>query len=103
MVGVMALVPGIVLRPNVEQANIPALRDAYSKLHALAGTDNRSWIYWASYHGFDHYDCWHHAQTGPSGQTFAYDLFLPWHRAYLTSFDHVARQQNTEAILPWWD
>lgn len=99
----MAVVPGVTLRPSVDQANIGALRDAYTKMQALTGTDNRSWIYWARYHGFDHYDCWHHAQTGPSGRTFRYDLFLPWHRAYLVSFDHVAREQNSDAILPWWD
>jgi tyrosinase len=99
----MAVVPGVILRPSVDQANIGALRDAYTSMQALAGTDNRSWIYWARYHGFDHFDCWHHAQTGPSGRTFRYDLFLPWHRAYLVSFDHIAREQNNDAILPWWD
>src|SRR5690349_16959942 len=74
---------GTVLRPNVGQANIAALRDAYTKMQALSGTDNRSWIYWAEYHGFNRFDCWHHARTGPNDQGFSYDLFLPWHRAYL--------------------
>jgi hypothetical protein len=36
--------PTIVVRPEVEQANIPALRDAYSKMQNLMGSDNRSWI-----------------------------------------------------------
>jgi tyrosinase len=94
---------GPVLRPSVEQADIDALRDAYRKMQALSGTDNRSWIYWARYHGFNRYDCWHHARTGPSGHGFSYDLFLPWHRAYLTSWDHVTRDQNPKAVLPWWD
>jgi tyrosinase len=95
--------PIVVLRPNVEQANIAALRDAYSKLQALTGTDNRSWIYWAEYHGFNRYDCWHHARSGPAGTGYPYDLFLPWHRAYLVSWDHITRDQNFDAILPWWD
>ncbi|MBV9048364.1 MAG: tyrosinase family protein [Solirubrobacterales bacterium] len=99
----MSSQPDPVLRPNVEQANIAALRDAYNKLQALSGTDNRSWIYWAEYHGFNRYDCWHHARSGPSGTEFSYDLFLPWHRAYLVSWDHVTRDQNPDAILPWWD
>ena len=91
------------LRPNVGQANIAALRDAYTKMQALSGTDNRSWIYWAEYHGFNRFDCWHHARTGPNDQGFSYDLFLPWHRAYLVGWDHVTREQNSAAILPWWD
>jgi tyrosinase len=94
---------GPVLRPNVGQANILALRDAYGKMQSLSGTDNRSWIYWAEYHGFNRFDCWHHARTGPTDRGFSYDLFLPWHRAYLTSWDHVTREQNPDAILPWWD
>jgi tyrosinase len=93
-----------VLRPSVEQANIAALRDAYGKMQALKATDNRSWIYWAEYHGFDRYDCWHHSGTGPPpGREYPYDLFLPWHRAYLQYFEHVVRDQNDEAIPPWWD
>jgi tyrosinase len=92
---------GVVLRKNVEHANIPALRDAYGKMQALSGTDNRSWVYWAEFHGFDRFDCWHHGRVGRTG--FPYDLFLPWHRAYLLYFDHVARDQNEDAILPWWD
>jgi tyrosinase len=93
----------IVLRPNVEQANIAALRDAYGKMQALSATDNRSWVYWAEYHGFNRYDCWHHQRTGPNGTMHPYDLFLPWHRAYLMNWDHVTRDQNPDAILPWWD
>jgi tyrosinase len=94
----------IVLRPSVEQANIAALRDAYGKMQALKAADNRSWIYWAEYHGFDRYDCWHHAGTGPPpGRDYPYDLFLPWHRAYLQYFEHAVRDQNAEAIPPWWD
>ena len=99
----MSTVDAIVLRPDVEQANIAALRDAYAKMQALAGTDNRSWIYWAEYHGFNRYDCWHHARTGGGNDLYPYDLFLPWHRAYLHHWDHATRDQNADAILPWWD
>jgi tyrosinase len=93
---------GIVIRPSAEHANVAALQDAYSKMQALSGTDNRSWIYWAEFHGFNRFECWHHARVAGS-QQFAYDLFLPWHRAYLTFFDNDARDQNDHAILPWWD
>jgi tyrosinase len=96
------------IRPNVEQANVGALRDAYSKMQRLSAHDNRSWVYWGEYHGFNRYDCWHHSTTGPAQGTpnetdYPYDLFLPWHRAYLHHFDHVVREQNPDAIQPWWD
>jgi len=91
----------IVVRPSAEHANVAALQDAYDKMQALSGSDNRSWNYWAQYHGFNRYECWHHARVG--NDLFEYDLFLPWHRAYLTFFDNAARDQNPDAILPWWD
>jgi tyrosinase len=92
---------GVVLRPNVEQANNAALREAYAKMQAISATDNRGWIFWAGYHGFPQFACWHHSQV--DGTRFPYDLFLPWHRAYLTSWDNVTRDQNSDANLPWWD
>jgi tyrosinase len=92
---------GIVIRPDAEHANVAALQDAYQKMQALSASDNRSWIYWAEFHGFNRYECWHHARV--ASNSFPYDLFLPWHRAYLTFFDNAARDQNPAAILPWWD
>jgi tyrosinase len=83
----------IILRPSVEQANLSALRDAYAKMQALSGTDNRSWIYWAEFHGFNHYDCWHHSRTGPDSTLYSYDLY----------WEHAVRDQNGAAIPPWWD
>lgn len=93
----------IVVRPSVDQANIAALRDAYGNMQQLSATDNRGWIFWADRHGFPSYYCWHHAQEGPGPTQFSYDLFLPWHRAYLSYWEHVARDQNADAIPPWWD
>jgi tyrosinase len=93
----------VVVRPEVEHADIAALREAYARIQAFSASDNRSWIYWGEYHGFNRYDCWHHARTGPGGSVFPYDLFLPWHRAYLHSFEQILRDQNPGAILPWWD
>jgi tyrosinase len=91
----------LVVRKNVEAADLASLRDAFTKMQALSGTDNRSWIFWAGYHGFPQYKCWHHGRVGSDG--FPYDLFLPWHRAYLQYFEHVARDQNDGALLAWWD
>jgi tyrosinase len=92
---------GSVIRPSAEHANVAALEDAYAKMQALSASDNRGWIYWSEFHGFNRYECWHHARV--ASDMFPYDLFLPWHRAYLTFFDNAARDQNPEAILPWWD
>src|SRR3954470_17582324 len=92
---------GIVIRPSAEHANVVALQDAYDKMQALAESDNRGWVYWSEFHGFNRFECWHHARQG--NDNFTYDLFLPWHRAYLLFFDNAARDQNEEAILPWWD
>jgi tyrosinase len=95
---------GSVVRPSAEHANVAALADAYQAMQALSASDNRSWIYWAEFHGFNRYECWHQARIGlPSGPQFPYDLFLPWHRAYLSFFDNVARDHEADAILPWWD
>jgi tyrosinase len=94
----------IVLRPSVERADLDALRDAYSQIQGFIASDNRSWIYWGEYHGFNRFDCWHHAKSGPPPERqYPYDLFLPWHRAYLNHFEHVVRERNPKAILPWWD
>lgn len=104
----MSPAPAIVIRPSVEQADIASLRDAYQKMQALMAHDNRSWIYWAEFHGFNRYNCWHHFSTGPAQESdhppqYPYNLFLPWHRAYLHAFDNAVRDQNPRAILPWWD
>ena len=92
---------GIVVRPEAQHANVGALQDAYEKMQAFSDADNRGWVYWAEFHGYNRYECWHHAREGNDG--FPHDLFLPWHRAYLSFFDNAARDQNPDAILPWWD
>ena len=92
---------GIVIRPDAEHANVAALQDAYAKMQAIAETDNRGWVYWAEFHGYNRNECWHDPRVGPDGTV--YNLFLPWHRAYLVFFDNAARDQNADAILPWWD
>ena len=92
-----------VVRTSAEATDLTALRDAYRKMQALSSTDNRGWLYWADLHGFPSFDCWHHFREGPGNTTFTYNLFLPWHRAYLLSWEHVVRDQNDAAIPPFWD
>lgn len=89
------------VRRNVAQADIAALKSAYQTMQGRSEADNRSWMYWAEYHGYNRNDCWHH--NGVGGQQFNYDLFLPWHRAYLLYFERIALAANNGAVLPWWD
>jgi tyrosinase len=98
---------GVILRQSVEGLQgdpvaLAALRDAYRKMQALSGSDNRSWIYWAGLHGFPQWLCWHHGRAG-MGSPRPYNLFLPWHRAYLLYFEAAMRDQNSAAVLPWWN
>jgi tyrosinase len=96
---------GLTIRPSVESmehnpVELDALRVAYSKMQAL--NDNRGWIYWAEYHGYNRFLCWHHGRVG-RGSPLPYNLFLPWHRAYLLYWEHTARDQDPKMVLPWWD
>src|SRR5258706_8273539 len=96
----------LTLRSSIESlegvaGGFDALRDAYGKMQAI--TDNRGWTYWAGLHGFPQYKCWHHGRVGNGRTTLPYNLFLPWHRAYLLHWEHTARDQNAKMALPWWD
>ncbi|WP_433785337.1 tyrosinase family protein [Actinomycetospora sp. CA-101289] len=92
---------GMVVRPRIENADIPALRSAYERMQQFSATDNRGWMYWAGIHGFPRFSCWHHGRLVRT--QFPYNLFLPWHRAYLLYFESVARDSDDQAITPWWD
>jgi tyrosinase len=94
-------VPALRVRPEVQQSNIVALSSAYATMQGRSEADNRSWIYWAEFHGFNRFDCWHHGTQG--NQSYPYDLFLPWHRAYLQYFELVAFTSSPAVALPWWD
>jgi tyrosinase len=86
-------------RQSIEQADITSLAEAYERMQALS--DNRGWLYWCGIHGFPQYKCWHHARVQRTDYPF--DLFLPWHRAYLLYFENAVRDQNDKALLAWWD
>lgn len=94
--------PALRVRQVVERSNVAALARAYRVMQGRTESDNRSWVYWAEFHGFNRFDCWHHGAQG--NQQFPYDLFLPWHRAYLLYFEQIvlAADPGAEA-LPWWD
>jgi hypothetical protein len=89
----------IVIRPDADHVNVPALEDAYQKMQAISESDNRSWIYWAEFPGFNRYECWHHASVG--GSSFSYDLFLPWHRSRLSSKSKSSSLRYARQNVPW--
>jgi tyrosinase len=90
------------VRLNVEQTDASVLASAYETMQNRSESDNRSWVYWAEFHGFNRFDCWHHGSQG--SQHYPWDLFLPWHRAYLLYFEQIAFAEVSAAIgLPWWD
>lgn len=66
------------------------LRAAYRG--AMALSDNRSFWYFAGWHGEPFGWCEHHTP-----------LFLPWHRAYLHDFELALQDQIPGVALPWWD
>jgi len=97
----------VTIRQNVanletQPDNLAAVRDAYAKMQAFSPTDNRGWMFRAGDHGFPRWQCWHHNKQG-LGSERAFNLFLPWHRAYLLFFEHTMRDQNDAARLAWWD
>lgn len=90
------------VRQKVENTDVQALAAAYATMQGRSESDNRSWIYWGEFHGFNRFDCWHHGSQG--SHQFPYDLFLPWHRAYLLYFELIVFADDTgAAALPWWD
>jgi tyrosinase len=94
------------LRKNVDGMSsdeLAATRDAYAKMMKIRASDPRSWAAWAGMHGYPQGLCWHHSRVFNGMRTFPYNLFVPWHRAYLISFEHNMRDQNPDASLPWWD
>jgi tyrosinase len=98
---------GITMRQNVASLesrpdDLAAVRNAYSKMQAFTASDNRGWMFWAGYHGQPQWQCWHHGKRG-QGSERPYNLFLPWHRAYLLHFEHTIRDQDDAARLAWWD
>jgi tyrosinase len=93
---------GLILRKRVDALSgqeLAAFRNAYAKMQGLM--DNRGYNYWAGVHGIPQHYCWHHSsrlpRTGPS-----LNLFLPWHRAYIKYWELAMRDQDQNAVLPWW-
>jgi tyrosinase len=92
---------GLLVRKKVEALSGPelaTLRNAYTRMQGIM--DNRGYNYWAGVHGVPQWYCWHHSGSLKDGRRL--NLFLPWHRAYIKYFELAMRQQDTDAVLPWW-
>ncbi|MEA2370352.1 MAG: tyrosinase [Solirubrobacteraceae bacterium] len=91
--------PAVALRHriNVEQlspSQLGHVRQAFAASQAIA--DDRGYERWAGIHGL----------PLPMYCTHGSPLFLPWHRAYLYSFELSLRDASpgiTGFALPWWD
>jgi tyrosinase len=84
---------------NLGDDQVAALRDAYRQMMQIG--DNRGYQYLAGLHGVPSWYCWHHQQNAHSAQQM--QLFPPWHRAYLYTFEMAMRDRVPGVTLPWWD
>lgn len=81
-------------RANIDlipEAQIEAFRDAMRQILKLNASphDRRSYNNMALIHQ-------NHCQHG-------WELFLPWHRAYMYEFEQNLRDFNPDVMLPYWD
>ena len=77
-------------RARKDAALLKKLRIAYQKLQAKQGATGYQDL--AGIHGLPQNRCPHHST-----------LFLPWHRAYLISFEKALREIDPDVHLPFWD
>ena len=76
---------------------VATYRDAVAQMKQKAASDPASWPALAGIHGSDP-DSYHFC---PHGNWY----FLPWHRAYLVTYERFIRQLtgNADFALPFWD
>jgi tyrosinase len=83
-------------RPSITEMTDPEiklLREAFAKLQAK--DDERGYQYFAGIHGLP--------LPMYCAQAHGQPAFLPWHRAYLYSFELALRSTGLDVMLPWWD
>lgn len=69
-----------------------ALRSAMLKYQTMAPSDDKGYVFLAGFHGTPRNLCRHDN-----------DLFLPWHRAYLSTFEKALQAIDPTVSLPYWD
>lgn len=80
---------------------LEAWREGVAEMAKLS--DDRGYAYWASIHGGPPRQWCHHGNWDGRGVYHGAPLFLPWHRAYLYSFELALQEQSPRARVPWWD
>jgi tyrosinase len=90
------------VRKNVDalsDTELQNLRTVYSKMMQIA--DNRGYSFIAGIHGRPQGKCMHDPVN--VGGVFEARLFLPWHRAYLYTFEKALQDQVQGVTVPFWD
>ena len=85
---------------NLTDTQLAGFREAYRQMQAIS--DNRGYQYLAGIHGAPGYYCWHH-QHNDARSAAQMQLFPPWHRAYLYTWEMWMRDRVPDVTLPWWD
>jgi tyrosinase len=86
---------------NMEEAELGNIREAFRRIMELK--DNRGYRHLAGHHGIPDNLCVHDERFTPVEPNAR--LFLPWHRAYLYTFELAIQDagENRELSIPWWD
>ncbi|MFY9301077.1 MAG: tyrosinase family protein [Candidatus Nitrosotenuis sp.] len=98
----MSTSDAINVRKNVNtltSAELAKLRSAFKK--AMKLNDNRGFAYFAGFHGYPSWQCWHGPQSKDGWPGVR--LFFPWHRAYLYTFERALQDLEPGVAIPWWD
>jgi tyrosinase len=76
---------------------VATYRDAVGKMKAMPESEKLNWVNLAKIHGSDPND-YHFC---PHGNWY----FLPWHRAYVVTYERIIRQltKNPDFAMPYWD
>ena len=81
---------------NLSAAHVIDLLSAYGQVQGIG--DNRGYQYLAGLHGVPSWYRWRHQQNSRVAQRM--ELFLPWRRAYLYSFEMALRDRVPAVTLP---
>src|SRR4051794_21331702 len=77
---------------KLDAGQLADLRRAFKAAMDIKPLDNRSYQYFAGWHGVPQGWCQHHNV-----------FFLPWHRQYLYYFELALQHQVPGVSLAWWD
>ncbi len=94
----MAILPRRSVRSSSAE-QIGRYRKAVRSIQAI--NDSRGYNHVAGLHGAPGGHCWHGQRD--VGLLSGVRLFLPWHRAYLYSYEQRLQDVDDGVTVPWWD